>query len=272
MSLAPGTRLGPYRVTAKIGAGGMGEVYRAHDSRTGRDVAIKLSAAEFSERFEREARAVAALNHANICTLYDVGPNYLVMELVEGTRHGARCRWRPRRLRTPDRRRPRRGPREPDGRWMAFATVAKGGHWLSRQRIGSSEPPQVLANMTGAGSVLAWSPDGASIAHASAAGVSIVAPEGGADRVLAPNLRPRTIAWSADARTLYGLVVDDEGSRIVVINVASGVVRVVRPLPAELEFTTPVTPGLRMTLNADGNRLLTTVLRARSDIWMMEGF
>ena len=84
MPLAPGDRLGPYEITASIGKGGMGEVYRAHDSRLGRDVAIKVSAEKFSERFEREARAIAALNHPNICTLYDVGPNYLVMELVEG--------------------------------------------------------------------------------------------------------------------------------------------------------------------------------------------
>src|SRR5262245_1929991 len=62
----------------------MGEVYKAHDPRLGRDVAIKVSAAQFTERFEREARAVAALNHSNICTLHDVGPNYLVMEYVEG--------------------------------------------------------------------------------------------------------------------------------------------------------------------------------------------
>ena len=62
----------------------MGEVYRARDPRLNRDVAIKVSAAQFSERFEREAKAIAALNHPNICTLYDVGPNYLVMELVEG--------------------------------------------------------------------------------------------------------------------------------------------------------------------------------------------
>jgi eukaryotic-like serine/threonine-protein kinase len=79
-----GTRLGPYEISAPIGAGGMGEVYRARDTRLGRDVAIKASAERFSERFEREARAVAALNHTNICTLYDVGPDYLVMELVEG--------------------------------------------------------------------------------------------------------------------------------------------------------------------------------------------
>ena len=79
-----GKTLGPYQVVAKLGEGGMGEVYQARDTRLGRDVAIKVSTAEFSERFEREARAIAALNHPNICTLYDVGPNYLVMELVSG--------------------------------------------------------------------------------------------------------------------------------------------------------------------------------------------
>ena len=82
--MKPGTRLGPYEIVGTIGAGGMGEVYRARDPRLGRDVAIKVSAEHFSDRFEREARAVAALNHPNICTLHDVGPNYLVMELVEG--------------------------------------------------------------------------------------------------------------------------------------------------------------------------------------------
>ena len=84
MALAAGTRLGPYEILAPIGAGGMGEVYRAHDARLGRDVAIKFSHENFTERFEREARAIAALNHPNICHLYDVGPNYLVMELIEG--------------------------------------------------------------------------------------------------------------------------------------------------------------------------------------------
>jgi hypothetical protein len=62
----------------------MGEVYQAHDDRLGRDVAIKVSAAHFSEQCQREARAIGALNHPNICTLYDVGPDYLVMELVPG--------------------------------------------------------------------------------------------------------------------------------------------------------------------------------------------
>src|SRR5437016_5382646 len=84
MPLQPGDKLGPYEILVPIGAGGMGEVYRAHDSRLNRDVAIKVSAAKFTERFEREAKAIAALNHPNICTLYDVGPNYLVMEFIEG--------------------------------------------------------------------------------------------------------------------------------------------------------------------------------------------
>jgi serine/threonine-protein kinase len=84
MSLSIGVKLGPYEIVAPLGKGGMGEVYRARDTRLNRDVAVKVSADRFSERFEREARAVAALNHPNICTLYDVGPNYEVMELVEG--------------------------------------------------------------------------------------------------------------------------------------------------------------------------------------------
>ena len=70
MSLALGERLGPYEILAPIGAGGMGEVYRARDSRLRREVAIKISNEQFSERFEREARAVATLNHPNVCTLY----------------------------------------------------------------------------------------------------------------------------------------------------------------------------------------------------------
>src|SRR5215813_12043722 len=85
MPLSVGDKLGPYEILAPIGKGGMGEVWKAHDPRLNRDVAIKVSAAQFSNRFEREAKAIAALNHPNICQIYDVGPNYLVMEFIEGT-------------------------------------------------------------------------------------------------------------------------------------------------------------------------------------------
>ena len=90
MPLSAGERLGPYEILASIGEGGMGEVWRARDTRLDRIVALKVSKAQFSERFEREARSIAALNHPHICQLYDVvisedAPNYLVMEFVEGS-------------------------------------------------------------------------------------------------------------------------------------------------------------------------------------------
>src|SRR6202047_2546661 len=94
MPLAPGAKLGPYQITAPLGAGGMGEVYRAHDTRLERTVAIKILPAQFSsdpvskQRFDREAKTISSLNHPHICVLYDVGhqdgTDYLVMECVEG--------------------------------------------------------------------------------------------------------------------------------------------------------------------------------------------
>src|SRR6201997_4449509 len=94
MPLATGNKLGPYEIVAALGAGGMGEVYRAKDTRLGRDVAVKILPKEMSadatrkQRFEREAKTISGLNHPNICTLHDVGSqdgvDYLVMECVEG--------------------------------------------------------------------------------------------------------------------------------------------------------------------------------------------
>src|SRR5689334_22777726 len=84
MSSGADRSFGPYEVIAPIGAGGMGEVFKARDTRLDRIVALKVSRAQFSDRFAREARATAALNHPHIATLYDVGPDYLVMEFVEG--------------------------------------------------------------------------------------------------------------------------------------------------------------------------------------------
>src|SRR5688572_3972117 len=90
MSLAPGTKVGPYEIVGPLGAGGMGEVYRARDARLDRDVAIKILPELFAQdperlvRFEREAKALAALNHPNIAAIYGLEGNALVMELVEG--------------------------------------------------------------------------------------------------------------------------------------------------------------------------------------------
>jgi serine/threonine protein kinase len=119
MPLERGVRLGPYEVLGLLGAGGMGEVYKARDTRLERTVAIKISKQQFDERFEREARAVAALNHPHICTLYDVGPDYLVMEYVEGKPLGGPCRSR-KRFATPSRS-PRRS-RRPTVRGSSTAT------------------------------------------------------------------------------------------------------------------------------------------------------
>src|SRR5437763_603109 len=79
-----GTRVGPYEIVARLGQDGMGTVYSARDTRLNRLVAIKVLADGFQDRFQREAQTISALNHPNICTLYDIGPDYLVMEFVDG--------------------------------------------------------------------------------------------------------------------------------------------------------------------------------------------
>ncbi len=91
-ALHAGARLGPYRIEGKLGAGGMGEIYRATDTRLGRNVAIKVVHEQFNARFQRESRAIAALNHPNICALYDIGPDYMVMELLDGDTLAARLK------------------------------------------------------------------------------------------------------------------------------------------------------------------------------------
>ncbi len=90
--LTPGTQLGPYKIEALLGQGAMGQVYRATDTRLERPVAIKICKRAFLDRFRQESRSIAAISHPNVCTLHDVGPNYLVMELVEGETMAARLK------------------------------------------------------------------------------------------------------------------------------------------------------------------------------------
>ena len=91
-STIDGERFGPYRIVGTLGSGGMGQVFRAVDTRLGRPVAIKTCREGFGQRFQREAKAISSLNHPHICTLYDVGPDYLVMELIEGETLAARLK------------------------------------------------------------------------------------------------------------------------------------------------------------------------------------
>ena len=104
MSLKPGDHLGPYEILAPIGRGGMGEVWKARDPRLDRIVAIKQLHGQHSARFQQEARAIAALNHPHICQIYDVGPDYLVLEYVEG--------------------KPLKGPLAPEPAWVLARQIA----------------------------------------------------------------------------------------------------------------------------------------------------
>ena len=89
MALSSGDKLGPYEILVKLGEGGMGEVWKARDSRLNRPVAVKRLKGQHSARFEQEARAIAALNHPHICQIFDIGPDYLVLEYIGGSRSRA---------------------------------------------------------------------------------------------------------------------------------------------------------------------------------------
>jgi Tol biopolymer transport system component len=147
VSLAPGARLGPYEIAGTLGAGGMGEVYRAKDTRLGREVALKIVPTHLSqdsnvrERFDREARAISSLNHPHICTLYDVGrdgdADYFVMELLDGESLAKRLE---------------RGPMKPDEALRVGAQIADGlaaahGHGIVHRDL---KPANVVLTKAGA--------------------------------------------------------------------------------------------------------------------------
>jgi Tol biopolymer transport system component len=157
-----------------------------------------------------------------------------------------------------------------DGKEVAYGTsLPGGGARLLKTRLGSSEPPLVLIDSipTIFGCLMEWSPTDDVIAHDSTEGLSLISADGKTRRVLTKE-RPLAIAWSPNGRSIYAL--PREGAGVSSIDVASGQITLVRPLDAALTLGVPVTPGLRLALNRAGTRLLTTVIRERSDLWMLD--
>jgi eukaryotic-like serine/threonine-protein kinase len=130
--MSPGDQLGPYQILSAIGAGGMGEVWKARDTRLDRVVAIKRLKAQHSARFEQEARAIAALNHPHICQIYDIGPDYLVLEYVEG--------------------KPLRGPLPAEQAWTLARQIASALEAAHAKGIlhRDLKPTNILVNSSGA--------------------------------------------------------------------------------------------------------------------------
>jgi len=157
-----------------------------------------------------------------------------------------------------------------DGKEIVYASWnASGRSRLLAQRLGSSEPPRVLIDAipTVFGCLLEVSPQGDAIAHDSPSGLSLINVDGSSPRVLTPQ-RANAIAWAPNGRTIYALLRDTPG--ISAIDVATGQTRVVRALGAAMTFGAPVSPALRLTVDATGTSLLTTISRERSDLWLME--
>lgn len=184
MPLERGACLGPYEIVALIGAGGMGEVYKARDTRLDRAVAIKISKKQFDERFEREARAVAALNHPHICTLYDVGPtdcspdgrfvllgrldpktqsDLLVLETGAGREPAPY-------LVTPFHE--YMGRFSPDGRWIAYASNDSGSPQVYVRPFAPGKPASGVRRQvsTQGGNLPIWRGDGKELLYHAAGG------------------------------------------------------------------------------------------------------
>ena len=130
--MKPGDQIGPYEILSSLGAGGMGEVWKARDTRLDRIVAIKTLKGQHTARFEQEARAIAALNHPHICQIYDIGPDYLVLEYVEG--------------------KPLRGPLPPDQAWTLARQIASALEAAHAKGIlhRDLKPGNILVNSSGA--------------------------------------------------------------------------------------------------------------------------
>ena len=169
----------------------------------------------------------------------------------------------------------------PDGLSIVCNHEEGGVVGLAIIRVGTSDPPRMLAHNI-AGVIPAWSPDGEWIAYRGIAAVRLVSPDGARRRLLSPiNLsRDRNgeewssaLVWSRDGGTLYSIRrTEDRNVQMVAIDAVTGAVRVVSTLGADFRFTTPTDPGLRFTLAPDGKSFLGTIVRTRTDLWILEDF
>ncbi len=159
----------------------------------------------------------------------------------------------------------------PDGREIAYAVASADGVRVLKRRVGSTDEPDVvidaIANLWGAH--MEWSPTGEWIAHDAPEGLSVVSPDGQTRRVLTKT-RARAIAWAPGGKTLHAVFGSAPPFTVASVDVASGQVRTIRTLDASVNVISALNPGLRLSLSPDGTRLVTTVLRARTDIWMVE--
>jgi Tol biopolymer transport system component len=165
----------------------------------------------------------------------------------------------------------------PDGEWISFLAKDGGIPMLMRSRVGSADAPQVILRGGRDESktwccVPEWSPTGEWIAFVSDKGIKLVTPDGTRQRLLS-SMTPHALAWSHDGARLYVLAVGtDRRTAVESIDLMSGSATTIRTFNPDVVFTTPQNPGVRASLAADGRSLLTTALRTRSDIWMLEGF
>ena len=165
----------------------------------------------------------------------------------------------------------------PDGQWISFLAKDGGTPMLMRSRVGSTDAPQVILRGGAAESktwccVPQWSPTGDWIAFVANDGVRLVSPDGSHQRLLS-SITPHALAWSRDGSQVYAISVEnDRRSTVSSIDQITGAAKTIRRFDRDVVFATPQNPGLRASLSPDGASLLTTVLRTRSDIWMLEGF
>ena len=166
----------------------------------------------------------------------------------------------------------------PDGLSIACYHDEGGVVSLALIRVGSNDPPRLLVNDVAGATIPAWSPDGQWIAYrrpaavkGSSAGVYLVSPDGMRQRFLTAS-PGRAFVWSRDGASLYSVRRTDDRTEVIAIDPVSGAVRVISTLPGDLTFATPDTAGLRFTLAPDGQSFLATIVRRRSDLWILEDF